>query len=130
VSRRALIVVGTSSLMLLSWPFFSAAQNMTLPLMPMFILASIAASFCTGTVIGVAADLFPTRIRFSGVAMSFNLSFTLLSGLAPVVATILARETGVPASAAFFMIGCAALSFIGALVMHRYDGQIMKDLAT
>ncbi|MDY6982940.1 MAG: MFS transporter, partial [Pseudomonadota bacterium] len=74
------------------------------------------------------ADLFPTRIRFSGVAMSFNLSFTLLSGLAPVIATLLARQTGVPASAAFFMIGCALLSLIGALMMHRYDGQIMRDL--
>jgi MFS family permease len=129
VSRKALVLVGTSSLMLLSWPFFMAAQNMSVPLIPMFILAGIAASFCTGTVIGVAADLFPTRIRFSGVAMSFNLSFTLLSGLAPVVAVILARETGVPASAAYYMIGCAALSFIGALLMHRYDGQILKDLA-
>lgn len=129
VSRKALMLFGTSAMILLAWPFFSAVQNMTLPLVPMFIAAGLIASFCTGTVIGVAADLFPTRIRFSGVAMSFNLSFTLLSGLAPVVAAILARETGVPASAAFFMIGCAALSFIGALMMHRYDGQIMKDLA-
>jgi hypothetical protein len=46
-----------------------------------------------------------------------------------VLAVILARETGVPASAAYYMIGCAALSFIGALVMHKYDGQILKDLA-
>ncbi|MEY4641025.1 MAG: hypothetical protein RLZZ227_1019 [Pseudomonadota bacterium] len=129
VSRKALMLVGTSAMMLLSWPFFAAAQNMSLPLLPMFICAGIAASFCTGTVIGVAADLFPTHIRFSGVAMSFNLSFTLLSGLAPVLAVVLARETGVPASAAYFMIGCAALSFIGALVMHRYDGQILKGLA-
>jgi MFS transporter, MHS family, proline/betaine transporter len=129
VSRKALALFGTGAIMVLSWPFFSAVQNMTLPLIPMFIAASLIASFCTGTVIAVTADLFPTRIRFSGVAMSFNLSFTLLSGLAPVIAAILARETGVPATAAFFMIGCAALSFIGVLMMHRYDGQILKDLA-
>lgn len=129
VSRKALMLFGTSAMILLSWPFFLAVQNMTLPLVPLFIAAGLIASFCTGTVIGVCADLFPTRIRFSGVAMSFNLSFTLLSGLAPVVAAILARETGVPASVAFFMIGCAVLSFVGALLMHRYDGQILRDLA-
>jgi MHS family proline/betaine transporter-like MFS transporter len=129
VSRKALMLFGSGAMMLLAWPFFSAAQDMSMPLLPMFIAAGLTASFCTGTVIAVAADLFPTRIRFSGVAMSFNLSFSLLSGLAPVLAAILARETGVPASAAYFMIGCAALTFIGALLMHRYDGQIMKDLA-
>jgi MFS transporter, MHS family, proline/betaine transporter len=129
VSRKVLLLLGTTAMMLLSWPFFQAAQAMSLPLVPMFILVGVVASFCNGTVIGIAADLFPTRIRFSGVAMSFNLSFTLLSGLAPVVATLLARQTGLPSSAAFYMIGCAALSFIGALMMHRYDGQILKDLA-
>lgn len=129
VSRKVLMLFGSVAMMLLSWPFFSAAQNMSVPLLPMFITAGVVASFCTGTVIAVVADLFPTRIRFSGVAMSFNLSFSLLSGLAPVLAAILARETGVPTSAAFYMIGCAALTFIGALLMHRYDGQIMKDLA-
>ena len=60
----------------------------------LFVLVGIVASFCNGTVIAISADLFPTRIRFSGVAMSFNLSFTLLSGLAPVVAALLARQTG------------------------------------
>lgn len=128
VSRRALMLTGVGGLILLSWPFFRALQDMTLPLIPIFVLAGVVASFCTGTVIAIAADLFPTRIRFSGVAMSFNLSFTLLSGLAPVIAALLARQTGVPASAAFFMIGCALLSLIGALMMHRYDGQIMRDL--
>ncbi|MDY6983863.1 MAG: MFS transporter, partial [Pseudomonadota bacterium] len=101
VSRRALMLTGVGGLILLSWPFFRALQDMTLPLIPIFVLAGVVASFCTGTVIAIAADLFPTRIRFSGVAMSFNLSFTLLSGLAPVIAALLARQTGVPASAAF-----------------------------
>jgi hypothetical protein len=27
------------------------------------------------------------------------------------------------------MVGCAALSFAAALVIHRYDGQIVADLA-
>jgi hypothetical protein len=62
------------------------------------------------------------------VALSFNLSFTFFSGLAPVVATLLARNSGVPATAAYYMIGCALVTFIAALVMHKYDGQILADL--
>lgn len=92
-------------------------------------LAGIAGGICAGTMIVIAADFFPTRIRFSGVALSFNLAFTFFSGLAPVVAALLARSSGVPATAAYYMIGCAALSFAAALVMRRYDGRILADLA-
>jgi MFS family permease len=129
ISRKALVLIGTTLLMLLSYPFFKAAQDHSMNLIVLFALVGVVASFCTGTVIGIAADLFPTRIRFTGVALSYNLSFTFFSGLAPVVATWLALKTGVAASAAFYMMGCALITFIAAFVMHRYDGQILKDLA-
>jgi hypothetical protein len=80
-------------------------------------------------VIAVAADLFPTRIRFSGIALSFNLAFTLFSGLAPITAALLARNTGNAANAAWFIVGCALLTFLAALVVHRYDGQILRGAA-
>jgi len=130
VSRKALALIGTALLVVLSWPFFVAAQEQSVSLHLLFAIVGAVGAICAGTVIAIAADLFPTRIRFSGVALSFNLAFTFFSGLAPVVAALLARNTGVAATAAYYMIGCAALSFVAALVMHRYDGRILADLAT
>jgi MFS transporter, MHS family, proline/betaine transporter len=129
MSRKAIVLTGTTLLMLLSFPFFTAAEAHSVNLVMLFAIAGVVASFCTGTVIAIAADLFPTRIRFTGVALSFNLSFTFFSGLAPVVAALLVQNTGVAATAAWYMIGCAVITFVTAFVMHRYDGQIMKDLA-
>jgi hypothetical protein len=74
-----------------------------------------------------AADLFPTRIRFSGVAVSFNLAFSIFSGIAPLVATALVKATGSPASPGWYMSGCALLTLIGCLFMHRYDGRILRE---
>jgi MFS family permease len=129
VSRKLLALIGTALLIVLSWPFFNAAEQHSVNLVALFALAGLVGSVCAGTVIAISADLFPTRIRFSGVALSYNLSFTLFSGLAPVVAALLVQRTGMAATAAYYMIGCAALSFIAALVMHRYDGRIVADLA-
>jgi MFS transporter, MHS family, proline/betaine transporter len=129
ISRRALVLTGTALLMLLAYPFYAAAEAHSVNLHLLFALAAVVDSISAGVVIAVCADLFPTRIRFSGVALSYNLSFTLFSGLAPVVAAVLARSTGVAATAAYFMIGCAFLSFLAGLVMHRYDGKILADLA-
>ena len=61
--------------------------------------------------------------------MSFNLAFSILGGLAPLVISALARETGNPVNAAYYMIFCAAMSFGAALFMHNYDGRILADLA-
>ncbi len=129
VSRKTLTLVGTGLAILLSLPFFEAAQAHSVNLIVLFALVGLVASIYNGTVIGVVADLFPTRIRFSGVAFSWNMAFTFLSGLAPVGAALLARQTGVPANAAYIMIGCALLSFIAALVIRRYDGQIAAELS-
>jgi MFS family permease len=129
VSRRGIILLGTALAMALSLPFFEAAQAHGVSLIALFALVGIVASIYNGVSIGMAADLFPTRIRFTGVALSFNIAFTFLSGLAPVGAALLARQTGVPANAAYIMIGCAALSFLAGLVIHRFDGQIVADLA-
>src|SRR5690606_16241614 len=130
VPRKALALTGTALLIVFAWPFFRAAEAGSVDLLTLFALAGVVGSICAGTVIVVSADLFPTRVRFSGVALSYNLAFTVFSGLAPVVATLLARNTGVAANAAYYMIGCAALSFAAALVMHRYDGRILADLAS
>jgi MFS family permease len=127
VPRKPLALVGTALLVLLAWPFFAAAQSRSIDLLALFALAGVVGSICAGTVIAISADLFPTRIRFSGVALSYNLAFTLFSGLAPVIAALLAQRTGVAATAAYYMIGCAALSFGAALVMNRYDGRILAD---
>lgn len=129
VPRKPLALAGTALLVALAWPFFASAQSRGVDLNVLFVLAGGVGSICAGTVIAISADLFPTRIRFSGVALSYNVAFTLFSGLAPVIAALLARETGVAATAAYYMIGCAALSFAAALVMHRYDGRILADTA-
>jgi hypothetical protein len=125
--RKPLALVGSGLLLVLAWPFFDAAQEHRIGLIALFSLACAAASLCSGTVIAVCADLFPTRIRFSGVALSYNLSFTIFSGLAPVSAALLASRSGVPATAAVYMAGCALLSLGAALVMHKYDGRILAD---
>ena len=74
-------------------------------------------------------DLFPTRIRFTGVALVFNISFTIFSGTAPLVATTLIRDTGQVTSPAFLMIGSAVLALLGSLWVERYGGNVLRPLS-
>ena len=70
-------------------------------------------------------DLFPTRIRFTGVALVFNISFTIFSGTAPLVATTLIRDIGTVRAPALLMIGCSLLALTGSIWVERYGGHVL-----
>ena len=127
IPRRWILGAGGVGLMALSIPFFTAAANHSVGLFILFAGAGLAASLVNGPMCGVAADLFPTRIRFSGVAISFNLAFSIFSGIAPLAATLLVKWTDSPAGPGYYMAFCGFLTFVGTLFLHRYDGRILRD---
>jgi MHS family proline/betaine transporter-like MFS transporter len=122
--RRYLLQLGSIVLAAGAWPFYNALVNRSVGLMTLFILAAIAATFANGTFAAIMADMFPTRVRFSGVALAFNVSFTAFSGTAPLIATSLIKATGWLAAPALFIIGCGLLSFLASLATPKYEGKI------
>ena len=125
--RRWILATGALLLTVLSVPFFQAVSDRSFGLLWLFAGAGLVASLVNGPMSAVAADLFPTRIRFSGVAVSFNLAFSLFSGIAPLAATALIKATGSPVAPGYYMSGCALLCLIGCLFLHRYDGRILSE---
>jgi MHS family proline/betaine transporter-like MFS transporter len=100
-------------------------MNLTLIL----VLAGLAAGLANGSFAVLLTDLFPTRIRFSGVALSFNIAFTVFSGMSPLVATALIRETGRVTAPALLAAGTALITLIGSLWLQRYGGQVLRRTA-
>jgi hypothetical protein len=70
-------------------------------------------------------DLFPTRVRFSGVALGFNIAFTTFSGTAPLVATSLIRSTGLVTAPAIVMVACGLLTLVGSLGLARRGNHVL-----
>jgi hypothetical protein len=73
----------------------------------------------------ILTDLFPTRIRFSGVALGFNVAFTIFSGTAPLVATSLIRSSGSVTAPAFVMVACGLLTLVASLGLSREGGYVL-----
>jgi len=127
IPRRWILGLGAFLLTVLAVPFFEAVNNRSFGLLWLFAGAGVVASLVNGPMCATAADLFPTRIRFSGVAVSFNLAFSIFSGIAPLAATVLVATTGSPIGPGYFMSGCALLCLTGCLFLHRYDGRILRE---
>jgi MFS transporter, MHS family, proline/betaine transporter len=75
---------------------------------------SLVFSIVSGIWPSIVATLFPTRVRFSGIALSYNLSITALSGFAPLAASGMIERTGMLAAPAVYIAACAVLTFMSS----------------
>ncbi len=129
IPPRYLLRAGVSLLLLFAIPFYGALESRSINLTVLLVLAGLSAGLTNGSFAVLLTDLFPTRIRFTGVALVFNVSFTIFSGTAPLVATSLIRDTGQVTSPAYLMMGSAALALIGSVWVNRYGGNVLRSHA-
>ena len=125
VSPLALLRAGALLILLFAYPFYHALDTRAMELTLILVLGGACGGLINGSFAVLLTDLFPTRIRFSGVALSFNIAFTIFSGMAPLVATTLIRETGLPAAPAFMMAGCALLALVASVAAPRFGGHVL-----
>ena len=71
--------------------------------------------------------MLTTQGIMAGVALAFNVSFTLFSGTAPLIATSLIEKTGNNASPAYMMMAGALIALVGSIWVTRYGGNVMQE---
>jgi len=125
VPPRYLLRAGVALLLAGALPFYSALESRSMNLTLICTLAGLAAGLTNGSFAVLLTDLFPTRVRFTGVALVFNVSFTIFSGTAPLIATTLIRDTGRATSPAYMMMASAAFALLGSIWIDRYGGNVM-----
>jgi MHS family proline/betaine transporter-like MFS transporter len=65
-------------------------------------------------------SLFPARLRYSAIALGYNISLAVFGGTAPLVATWLIHRTGDLAAPAWYLIGIAVITFLVTLTLRPH----------
>jgi MFS family permease len=125
VPPRYLLRLGVALLAVLAYPFYAALDTRAVNLTLLLSVAGLLAGLTNGSFACLLTDLFPTRIRFTGVALVFNISFTIFRGIAPLLATTMIRETGTVTAPALLMIACGLLALVGSVWIERYGGHVL-----
>ncbi|HEV8234268.1 MAG TPA: MFS transporter [Gemmatimonadaceae bacterium] len=125
IAPRYLLRAGVTLLALLAYPFYAALASRAVNLTLLLTLAGITAGLTNGSFACLLTDLFPTRIRFTGVAVVFNVSFTLFSGTAPLVATTLIHGMDTLTAPALLMIACGVLALVASVWIDRDGGHVL-----
>lgn len=127
VSPRALMRVGAAGLVLSAYPFYTALAGAHGSPTMLLVGIGVIAGLVNGTFACLLTDLFPTRVRFSGVALAFNVAFTVFSGTAPLVATSVIRETGTSAAPALVLVCCGLLTFAATFGLPQLGGHVLQS---
>jgi MHS family proline/betaine transporter-like MFS transporter len=119
VGRRPLLVAGTLALLLVSLPAFlliRRAGPLGLPLG--YVLVGLPLS-CLVIVPPFLAELFPTPIRSTALAITYGVGSALFGGTAPFLATLLVQRTGNPVTPAFYAVAVAVAAVVAALLTRE-----------
>ncbi|CAN7265088.1 MFS transporter [Phenylobacterium sp. LjRoot219] len=81
-------------------------------------LALFVIGFVTGPLGAFLPSLFPTRVRYTGAALAFNLGGIVGGGLAPFIATALAQRGGLM-PVGLYMAGAALITLAGLIPLAR-----------
>ena len=85
-------------------------------------LLLFAMGFVYGPLSAWLTDLFPARVRYTGVSMAFNIAGVIGGGLTPVIAQKLAMDAGL-APVGWYLSAAAGLSLVALLALKGRGAQ-------
>ena len=83
------------------------------------LIFSLAAGIYLGPMPTTLVEIFPTRVRFTGVGLSYNISAALFGGTIPAVATMLENVTGSKHALSLYLMLLLLYTFVVTVVMFR-----------
>lgn len=124
VGRKPILVGSGLGFLFLSLPIFYLLSQSHIA----YIIIGIT---LYGTLVGVASapmaalyiELFPTAIRYSGIAISYNIAFAIFAGTAPVLAALSVKLLHTNLAPAFLIMIAAVISLIFFYLMPETAGR-------
>lgn len=93
IGRKPVMIIGCLAFSFFAYPLFwtmNHASDSSTAILAASLLAAIS-GFFMGPVPTVLVELFPTNIRFTGVALSYNMSAAIFGGTAPMISMLMIR---------------------------------------
>ncbi|RYE12196.1 MAG: MFS transporter, partial [Rickettsiales bacterium] len=111
IGRKPILVFSSIAFIILTYPIYRLLMidGFIYPLIGQVIFAIII-SFYIAPVPAILVELFPTNVRFIGIALSYNLSAAIFGGTTPAIAIWLIDNTNRKDAIAFYIIFFAIIS--------------------
>ena len=118
VGRKPIIYAGVIAEVLLAFPMFWLMDTGSVVLLFVaYGLMMLAFSANYGPIATFLAELFGSKVRYSGLSVSYMLSGLLGSAATPAITVALLAATGQSSSIAWYVMAAAALSLVALFLL-------------
>ncbi|MEJ8321886.1 MFS transporter [Kosakonia sacchari] len=124
IGRRAVMVIATALLLILALPLLKIlqAESSTLAIKAVVVLvAGGLVGMLAGPGPAMLAEMFPTRVRYTGLGLAYSLSNALFSGCAGLIITGLIKKTGNVDIPAYYVMATALVSIVALMTLKKDD---------
>ncbi len=121
--RRPVYIVG--AILAATWGFFAFPMMNTgsyLLIMAAVILGLMIHALMYAPQPAIMAEMFPTRMRYSGVSLGYQVTSIVAGSLAPAIATWLLDKFGTWVPIALYLAGAAAVTLVAAWFTRETKG--------
>ena len=120
VGRKPVLMASCVGFVVLTYPLFLLlnAGSLAGAIAAHVALGALLAVYLS-TTIAALTELFPTRVRYGGFSIGYNISVAIFGGAAPFLATYLISVTGNPLSPAFYLIAAAIATALTLLTIKE-----------
>ncbi|MFC3068168.1 MFS transporter [Phenylobacterium soli] len=129
VGRRPVYIAGAVGLSLWVFAFFPLVRTGSpLVIAGATFLAVLIHSAMNGPQGAFIAELFPTRVRYSGASLCYQLPAIVGGSFAPIIAIGLLKATGSTVPISAYVATACAISFVAALLARETKGKTFSEI--
>ncbi|MHA3019131.1 MFS transporter [Mycobacterium sp. BMJ-28] len=129
VGRRPVYLVGT--LATGTWGFFAFPMmdsKNSMVIMSAVVIGLVFHAFMYAPQPAMMAEMFPTRMRYSGVSLGYQVTAIVAGSLAPIIAVTLLEEFGSSVPIAIYLAGASVITLIAVYFARETKGIDLADV--
>lgn len=127
--RKKMLILACVSFIVLTVPAFMLLNtNEFFTVLVVELVMCLILTINDGTLSSYLTETFPTSVRYTGFALSFNMANALFGGSASFIATALIAATGSNLAPAWYMVGVSCLALIAMILSHEHTGKELSEV--
>lgn len=114
-----------------TWAFFAFPMFDTTN--PVFIVLAITIGLCFHALMyagqpAIMSEMFPTRMRYSGVSFGYQVTSILAGSMAPIIASFLLQKYGSWIPVAIYLVIACIITLVAVVTLKETNGVSLHDV--
>jgi len=127
IGRKPVMMLGMAGFVFLTFPLFALLFETTfLAILAAMLVFVVMEGMLQAALPALMSEMFPTRIRYTGLSVSYNISLALFGGTAPLIATWLIKISDNVWAPAFYLVSATLVSLITLVFVRETAKKPLK----